>query len=121
MPLLVVVHDLDPVRAVLLPEKQAPLVVDPDAVLPGAVALQRFELVAGRNPQIGQSGASDQEKMTLQQPSPQRFAPAFAGNGIEGGFVAGQLFGGGGNDRQAWSVGCQLRQLFDHGLAVAAG
>jgi hypothetical protein len=62
--LLVVVHNFNLVRTVLTPDKaHAPLVVDADAVLPLAVALQGFELVAGRNPQAGQLGG----RMQLQQ------------------------------------------------------
>jgi hypothetical protein len=37
-------------------EAHAPLIVDPDAVLPTAVALEGFELVVRRNPQARQFG-----------------------------------------------------------------
>src|SRR5690625_6194483 len=49
----VVVNDLHLLRSCVGPhEPDPPLVVDPDAVLPGAVALQRFEPVARRDPKI---------------------------------------------------------------------
>ena len=50
--LLVVVHDFDLVGAVGVPHKaDAPLVIDADAVLPFAVALQGFKLVVWRDSQ----------------------------------------------------------------------
>src|SRR6266478_2441658 len=50
---LVVVHDLDFRRAFRRPDKaHAELVVDPDRVLPFAVARQRLKTVAWRRPQI---------------------------------------------------------------------
>jgi len=63
----VVVHDFDLVGAIVLPNKtDAPLVVDPDPVLPPAVALERFELVPERDPQTGQIAGS----MQLQELAP---------------------------------------------------
>ena len=48
-----VVDDLDIVRVALRPAKaDAPLIVDPDAVLPRTVATQLLEPVTGRNPEI---------------------------------------------------------------------
>jgi hypothetical protein len=48
--LLVVVDDLDVFRARWGPdEADTPLLVDPDAVLPDAVALEGFEPVPGRD------------------------------------------------------------------------
>lgn len=47
-----IVHDFDGHGIAFAPqEAQPPLVVDPDAVLPGAVTLQGFKLVAGRDAQ----------------------------------------------------------------------
>src|SRR3569833_3323100 len=46
-----IVHDLDRLGAVVPSETDAPLVVDPDAVLARAVALQRLQPVARRTPQ----------------------------------------------------------------------
>jgi len=49
----VVVDDLDIFGSSFIPaETYSPLVVDPDAPLPGAVALQRFKPISGRNPEI---------------------------------------------------------------------
>jgi hypothetical protein len=48
----VVIHDFNLMCAILSPNKaDAPLVIDADAVLPFAVALQRLKLVARGNPQ----------------------------------------------------------------------
>lgn len=50
-----IVHDLDVVRSVRLPdEADPPLVVDANAVLVFAVCLQRLQLVARRDAQAGQ-------------------------------------------------------------------
>ena len=50
-----VVHNLDLMRAVVAPdEDQAPLPVDPDGVLAGAVAAQGLQPVAGRDAQVVQ-------------------------------------------------------------------
>jgi hypothetical protein len=51
----VVVHDLDLRRAFRRPDKaHAELVVDPDRVLPFAIARQRLKTVAWRRPQIAE-------------------------------------------------------------------
>src|SRR5438105_6703734 len=53
--LLVVVHDLDRGRAFRRPNKAHPeLVVDPDRVLPLAIARQRLKTVAWRRPQVAE-------------------------------------------------------------------
>ena len=53
--LLVVIRDLDFVRPVNLPnEADAVLIVDSDAVLARAVALQRFQSIAWRDAQVAQ-------------------------------------------------------------------
>src|SRR3990172_5602435 len=53
--LSVIVHDLHLLRPGVGPdEAQPPLVVDADAVLPGAIALQRFEPICRRCAQIPQ-------------------------------------------------------------------
>ena len=50
-----VVHDLDLRRAFRRPNKaHSELVVDPDRVLPLAIARQRFETVAWRRPQVAE-------------------------------------------------------------------
>jgi hypothetical protein len=36
-------------------EADAPLIVDPDTVLPGSISPQSFKPVAGRNSKVGQS------------------------------------------------------------------
>ncbi len=49
---LVVVHDFDLVGTIVVPHKaDTPLVIDADAVLSFAVPLERFQMVAGGNPQ----------------------------------------------------------------------
>jgi hypothetical protein len=49
----VVVDEFDIISTSVLPrEADSPLVVDPDAVLPPSVALERLEAVARRNPQV---------------------------------------------------------------------
>lgn len=51
--LSVVVNDLHLLRSgVRPPEADSPLVVGPDAVLPGSVTLERFEPVTGRNTEV---------------------------------------------------------------------
>jgi hypothetical protein len=48
-----IVHDLDVVRVGILPPKtDSPLIVDANAVLPGAIAFQLFQTIAGRAPQV---------------------------------------------------------------------
>jgi hypothetical protein len=48
-----VIDDLHPVRAVFRPDQaEAPLVVDPNAMLPLAIALEGLKPVAGRDPQF---------------------------------------------------------------------
>src|SRR6266545_5535314 len=52
---LVIVHDLDLRRAFRRPDKAHPeLIVDPDRVLPLAIARQRLETVAWRRPQVAE-------------------------------------------------------------------
>lgn len=52
---LVVVHDFDLIGAIGVPDKaDTPLVIDADAVLSFAVPLERFQMVAGGNPQACQ-------------------------------------------------------------------
>jgi hypothetical protein len=54
-PLLVIVHDLDLSRPFRRPNKAHPeLVVDPDRVLPLAIARQRLKTVAWRRPQVAE-------------------------------------------------------------------
>jgi hypothetical protein len=56
--LSVVIHDLDVMRITGLPrEAHPPLVVDPDTVLPFAIALQRFEVVAWVRLQVLESAS----------------------------------------------------------------
>jgi hypothetical protein len=48
-----VIDDLDHLGAAFPPDKaDAPLIVDPDAVLPSAIAFERLKPVAGRRPEI---------------------------------------------------------------------
>jgi hypothetical protein len=54
----VIINDLDVfwrVRPPIPSEADAPLLVDPYAVLPGAIAPKCFEAVAGRRPQVFQA------------------------------------------------------------------
>jgi hypothetical protein len=52
----VIVHDLDFVRVPIQPSKAyAPLVVDPNAVMTGAIATERLESVPGRKPELIQA------------------------------------------------------------------
>jgi len=51
----VIVHDFDILSTIVPPEANTPLIVDPDAVLPGTVAMQRLQTIAWRHAQIGQS------------------------------------------------------------------
>jgi hypothetical protein len=54
-PLLVVVHDLGLWRSFCRPDQaHSKLIVDPDRVLPLAIARQRFQAVAWRRPQVTQ-------------------------------------------------------------------
>ena len=54
-PLAMIVHDLDLVGVTIVPdEAHAPLIIDPDTVLPPSVAPERLETIAGRCPQIVQ-------------------------------------------------------------------
>jgi hypothetical protein len=63
----VVIHDFDLVGTVVMPDKtDAPLVVDPDAVLPKALTLEGLELIAWWNPQTRQFGRG----MQLQEFAP---------------------------------------------------
>jgi hypothetical protein len=55
----VVVHNFDLVGTIVMPhETDSPLVIDSDAVLPLAVALQGFELVSRWDPQARQLSGS---------------------------------------------------------------
>jgi len=50
-----VVGDFDVMGTILFPGKaDSVLIVDPDAVLHLAVSLKRFQLVAGRDPKVGE-------------------------------------------------------------------
>ena len=50
-----VIHDLNITGTVIRPtEAHAPLVVDPDAVLPLAITLQRLKAMAWRGTQVGE-------------------------------------------------------------------
>ncbi len=58
---LVVVHDLHVVSiATVPPEADPPLVVDPDAVLPGPIAPQPLQAIPGRHTKIIQPGGGVQ-------------------------------------------------------------
>ena len=53
MVLLVIVGDLDVVRvAVLPPEADAPLIVDANTVLPGAIPFQLLQAISGRDAEV---------------------------------------------------------------------
>jgi hypothetical protein len=52
----VIIDDLDPFGALAPHKADAPLVIDPDAVLSASLPFQRFEAIAGRRPQVGQLG-----------------------------------------------------------------
>ncbi len=66
---LVVIHDLNIVRVAVTPrEADAPAVVDSNAVCPGTVAFQEFQLVSRRNTQILQA----QRPMQIQKLPPRR-------------------------------------------------
>jgi hypothetical protein len=50
-----VIHDFDALGTVVAPyEADAPLVIDPDAVLAGALATQQFQPIAGWRRQVAQ-------------------------------------------------------------------
>jgi hypothetical protein len=58
-PTSMVIYDFDIVRLTIDPAKtNAPLIVDPDRMLPGSTATQGLQPVAGRNAEIVQSGGS---------------------------------------------------------------
>ncbi len=65
-----VIHDLNIVSIPLPPNKaDAPLVVDSNAVLPAATAMQRFEPIARRRGQIAQVRSSIQlRQFSLRDP-----------------------------------------------------
>jgi len=60
-----IIYDLYVVRVTFFPtETDAPLVVNANAVLPLTIALQRLQVIAGRNPQIVEhSSAMQIEKL----------------------------------------------------------
>jgi hypothetical protein len=65
--LSVVIHDFNPMRPAVLPNKtHPPLIVDSDAVLTATVVFQCLQLVTGRDSQTGQLGRC----MQLQQLAP---------------------------------------------------
>ena len=65
-----IIHNFDIVRVAVLPSKaNSPLIIDTDAVLPLSVPFQRFQLIAGRLPQIlNSSGAVQVEKFAPRLP-----------------------------------------------------
>jgi hypothetical protein len=61
-----VVHDLDVVRAPVAPGKaDPPALVDPNGVLPGPVAFQRFQPVAADGRKVGQTRGCIQPPQSL--------------------------------------------------------
>lgn len=57
-----IIHNLHLVWTILPPhEAHAPLVIDPDAVLPPPVAMQRFQAIAGKSGQVCQTGSAVQD------------------------------------------------------------
>jgi hypothetical protein len=90
-----VVGDLDIAgRSIRPPETDPPLIIDPDTVLPDTIALQSFQAVSGRYPQVlqfdsilkeSQFPSCDLEKITrdsfdalplpdtLREPAPETF------------------------------------------------
>lgn len=67
---LMVIHDLNVIRIAIKPYEANPsLVVDADAVLTGAISLQRFEAVAGKYSQVVQvAGLIEQPQFALRHP-----------------------------------------------------
>jgi hypothetical protein len=58
---LMIIHNFNFVRIFALPtEADAPLVVDPNAKLPGAAALKGFQPISGRQPQVAQIAGTRQ-------------------------------------------------------------
>src|SRR5918996_3516837 len=55
LPLSVIVDDLDILGTLPPHETDPPLIIDPDRVLTGAIALQSFETIAGRQAQVLQA------------------------------------------------------------------
>lgn len=48
-----IIHNLNFVRAIVTPhETDTPLLIDPDAVLPCAVSMQRFQAITGQARQV---------------------------------------------------------------------
>jgi len=46
-----IIHDFNELGTAIVPlETDAPLIIDPDAVLTATIALQRFQPIARRNP-----------------------------------------------------------------------
>jgi hypothetical protein len=66
----VVIHDLNVMRIAVAPgEADAPLVIDPNAVGPRAVAFQQFKLVSGRHAKIPKPQCSIQiQKLPPRRP-----------------------------------------------------
>src|SRR5688500_6379247 len=68
----VIVGDLDVVGIALAPdEADTPLIVDPNAVLPAAIALQSLHAVARRHAQIGETGAVVEHQQLLPRGAPE--------------------------------------------------
>jgi hypothetical protein len=65
-----IIHDFDIVHIAVFPsEANPPLIVDTNAVLPLPVAFQRFELIAGRLPEVLKgSGAMQIEQLAPRLP-----------------------------------------------------
>jgi hypothetical protein len=64
-----IINDLDIERVSVLPlEADAPLLIDPDAVLTLAIAFQRFQLIRRRNHEIAQISGAVQILQFLTRP-----------------------------------------------------
>jgi hypothetical protein len=81
-PLLVVVDDLNVFGPCWRPaDRDPPLLVDPDAVLPGAVAAQFLQSVAGRDLQVVEGLGYIQDQQRDDQPDHRAGAGTDAGVG----------------------------------------
>jgi len=78
---LVVIDDLYVVNAVSLPtEADTPLIVDPNAVLPSPITLQRFQTISRRRIQFAEpSGRIDLDESADRYPCYRIPAPALSG------------------------------------------